>query len=70
MICNLIEDDGGEEQRTTGRGKRHLNSFTSQASAGGSSFHTGGGQTPSVSGMENNFGQLEFHLLSLGVLLL
>ena len=60
MICNLVDNEDGEEQRTAGRGKRRITSLSSQASAGGSSFHTGGGQTPSVSGMENNFGQLEF----------
>jgi hypothetical protein len=62
MICNLVDNEDGEEQRTAGRGKRRITSLSSQASAGGSSFRSGGGESPSVSGMQNNFGQLEFDL--------
>tara|TARA_R110000824_G_scaffold81278_1_gene204272 strand:- start:456 stop:1415 length:960 start_codon:yes stop_codon:yes gene_type:complete len=58
MICNYIDNEDGEETRTTGRRKGFpLHPTTS---AGGSSFRTGGDSLPSVSGMENNFGQLEF----------
>ena len=57
MICNLVDNEDGEEQRTTGR-RKSPHPFT--PSAGGSSFHTGGGQTTSVSGMEDSVGQMEF----------
>jgi len=63
MITNYIDNEDGEDQRTTGRKKAPQ---MPKLSAGGSSeiiFNGGGDKNKGqVSGMQNHFGQLEFDL--------